>query len=47
MPVFDTPAPTFDDVWRMFQETDRKFAESKIEFDRRMAEDKVAGNDYT
>ncbi len=23
-----TPAPTFDDVWRMFQETDRKFQET-------------------
>ena len=26
------PAPTFDDVWRMFQETDRKFQETDLKF---------------
>ncbi|SJM92721.1 hypothetical protein CRENPOLYSF2_2890007 [Crenothrix polyspora] len=23
-----TPAPTLDDIWRLFQETDRKFQET-------------------
>ena len=32
---FDTPAPTFEDVWRMFQETDRKIQEA----DRKMREE--------
>jgi len=26
------PAPTFENVWRMFQETDRKFAETDRKF---------------
>ncbi len=36
-----TPAPTFDDVWRMFRETDRQFKETGRQFketDRRWEE---------
>ncbi len=28
------PAPTFEDVWRMFQETDRQMKERAAEFER-------------
>ncbi len=39
------PAPTFQDVWRMLQETDRKFQETKRLMKERAAEtDRIANN---
>jgi hypothetical protein len=32
MTIPQPPAPTFEDVWRMFQETDRKFQETDRKF---------------
>ncbi|MBV5298972.1 MAG: hypothetical protein JZU64_12780 [Rhodoferax sp.] len=38
MNTLEQPAPTFADVWRMFQETDRKFQESERLMKERSAE---------
>jgi len=38
MPTLQHPAPTFDDVWRMFQETDRLLKERSLETDRKFQE---------
>ncbi|WP_430755161.1 DUF3782 domain-containing protein [Magnetovirga frankeli] len=38
MPSFNTPAPTFDDVWRMIQELVMAQKESQKEADRRIKE---------
>ncbi len=38
MQTANSPAPTLDDILRLFQETDRKFQESRQEFDRRLQE---------
>jgi hypothetical protein len=32
MNIHDTPAPTLEDIWRLFQETDRKFQETDRQF---------------
>lgn len=32
MPTDTSPAPTLDDIWRLFQETDRKFKETDLKF---------------
>jgi len=36
--TLEQPAPTFDDVWRMFQETDRQIKERAAETDRQFKE---------
>jgi len=48
MSTLQHPAPTFDDVWRMFQETDRQFKETDKKFqetDRKIQEtDRIVKN---
>ncbi len=36
--TLEQPAPTFNDVWRMFQETDRLMKERAAESDRKFQE---------
>jgi hypothetical protein len=42
MTTLQHPAPTFDDVWRMFQETERLMKEGSAETDRKFQETKLA-----